>query len=244
MGKVYLQLESKSGRIYQYSKTEQEGFEKHDNGTFRKYWMTGLYGTLQNVSIRDSKIGEQIQLTVKNNGDYLILQFPLYTQQGNIDNRYAESLIRFLRNLTKGTGYRFYPYAMEQEDSKYLKYGMSVITSPNPEAEEKGDKVESYLTYAKVPNLETDIPNLVWKEIAGKNKPSAVSLEAKDEFLYKELVLATDGHLTYTGSAGSNSVAPKTDNSNSAESKSEAKEVSSSTATDTPPPDEYDDLPF
>lgn len=241
MAATYLQLEGKTGRIYQYSKTEKEGFDKHEssggNVTYRKYFNTGLYGTLQNVSIRESKIGEQLQISVKNGSEFINLQFPLYTQSGNIDNRYAESIIRFLPNLKKGQGYRFYPYAMEQEDSKYMKYGISVIESPNPENEEKGDKVEPFLGYNKEGEGDKIIPNLVWKEIAGKKKPSAVSLEEKDTYLYTYLKEAVDGHLAYDkNSSSSSNDAPKTDNSNSTSSEP--------VNTDDGADDEYDDLPF
>lgn len=241
MAAKYLQLEGATGRIFQYSKTPQEGFDEHTstkgNVSYRKYYNTGLYGVLQNVSIRDGKLGEQVQVSVKNDGEFLNLQFNLYSVGGNIDNRYAESLIRFLPNLKKGEGYRFYPYAMEQEDSKYMKYGMSVIKSPNVEAEEKGDKVEPFLSYNKEGVGENVIPNLVWKEIAGKNKPSAVSLEAKDEFLFGHLKSAVDGHLAYDKNASTTSTpTPKTDNSNSTPTNSEAPVVDDT--------DEYDDLPF
>lgn len=245
MAATYLQLEGKTGRIYQYSKTQKEGFDEHEsstgNVTYRKYFNTGLYGILQNVSIRDSKIGEQVQISVKNGSEYINLQFPLYTQSGNIDNRYTESLIRFLPNLKKGQGYRFYPYAMEQEDSSYMKYGMSVITSPNPEAEEKGEKVEAFLQYNKEGVGENVIPNLVWKEIAGKKKPSAVSLESKDEFLYNHLKSAVDGHLAYEkNSSSSSNDSPKTDNSNS----TSANQTESPKEDMDDSGDDYDDLPF
>jgi hypothetical protein len=118
---------------------------------------------------------------------------------------------------------------------------MSVINSPNPDAEEKGDKVEPFLEYSKEPKGEKQIPNLEWKEIAGKNKPTAVSLEAKDEFLYNYLKSAVDGHLKYEGGASSNSTtttnsAPKTENSNS-NTGNTSEEVMNEA-------DEYDDLPF
>lgn len=239
----YLQLEGKTGRIYEYSKTEKEGFEKYEsskgNVSFRRYLNTGLYGVLQNVSVRDSKIGKQIEVAVKNDGDFHKLQLPLYSQSGDIENRYAESLIRFLPNLKKGQGYRFYPYAIDQEDSDYKMYGVSVIESPNPEAEEKGAKIEPHLTYSKEPSKDTDIPNLEWKEIAGKKKPSAVSLEKKNEFLYEYLTKATDGHLAYDG---------QTQSSNQSQSQNDSKPESK---VDTEVPvtggdedDDYDDLPF
>lgn len=232
---IYLQLEGKTGKIYEYSKEEKEGFDKHEstkgNVSYRKYYKKGLYGTLQNVSIRDSKIGEQVQVTVKNGNEYLNLQFPLYTQSANVDNRYAESLIRFLPNLKKGVEYRFYPYAMEVEDSKYMRYGISVAIATSVSEETVGDKVEPALSYAKEPKGESEIPNLVWKQVAGKNRPTAVSQEAKDEFLYNHLKNAVEGHLAYSGS---------TSTSTPTQVEEPKKEVKNTTV-DT---DEFDDLPF
>lgn len=239
----YLQIEGKTGRVFEYSKTEKEGFEKYESSTgnvsYRKYYNKGVFGTLLNVSIRDSKIGEQLQVSVKNGDDYVNLQFPLYTEKGNIDNRYAESLIRFLPNLEKGKGYRFYPYSIENEETGYNTYGISVIESPNPEAEEKGEKVEPFLQYSKEPKGEKEIPNLEWKKVAGKNKPSAVSLEAKDEFLYGYLKKAVDGHLKYEGSSSSSS----NSSSNTPKSNSESTTAPKQDAPATDE-DEYDDLPF
>lgn len=240
----YLQIEGKSGRVFEYSKTEKEGFEKYESSTgnvsYRKYYNKGVFGTLLNVSIRDSKIGEQLQVSVKNGDDYVNLQFPLYTEKGNIDNRYAESLIRFLPNLEKGKGYRFYPYSIENEDTGFNNYGISVIESPNPEAEEKGEKVEPYLEYSKEPKGEKQIPNLEWKKVAGKNKPSAVSLEAKDEFLYGYLKQAVDGHLKYEGGSSSSS----NSSSNTTKSNSEGTTSQNEAPVTGGDEDEYDDLPF
>jgi len=236
----YLQIEGKTARVFEYSKTEKEGFEEYTSSTgnvsYRNYYNKGVFGTLLNVSIRDSKIGEQLQISVKNGDEYINLQFPLYTERGGIENRYAESSIRYLPVLKKGKGYRFYPYAMEQEDSKYMKYGMSVIESPNPEAEEKGEKVVPSLEYSKNPTGDTQIPNLVWKEIAGKNKPTAVSQESKDEFLYSYLKEAIEGHLKYDGGTPSSSKESKPAPKQEEESK--PKDVSDSES------DDYDDLPF
>lgn len=236
MATKYLQIEGRTGEIFEYSKEEKEGFKKHVSSTgkesYRKVYDKGLYGTLQNVSIRESDWGERIQVTVKNGEDYINLQIPLYTQTGNIEGRYAESIIRFLPQLQKGQGYRFYAYALDQKDSDYKTYGISVIESPNPEAEEKGPKVQPYLTYSKNPKTATEIPNLEWKVIAGKNKPTASSLENKDEFLYSYLKEAVDGYLAYDGNQST--PLPTTEPQ---QTKAENKETE---VTD----DDLDDLPF
>lgn len=236
MSKIYLQVEGKTGRVYEYSKTAKEGFEEHtssnSNVSYRKYYNKGVFGTLLNVGVRESKIGEQLIVSLKNGNDFVNLQFALYDQNGNIENRYAESLIRFLPVLKKGEGYRFYPYAIEPEgDEKYPRYGVSVVSSANPENEEVGEKVEPYLTYSKEPSKDTDIPKAKWKMVAGKNKMIA---DDKNEFLYNHLKSAVDGHLAYEGSSNTSQTTSKPSNDLPKPSAEEA----------FPPNEEEDDLPF
>lgn len=239
MASKYLQIEGRTGELYEFSREEKEGFEKHVSNTgkesYRKVYKKGMFGTLQNVSIRESDWGERLSVTVKNGEDYISMQMPLYNPNGNIDNRYAESLIRFLPVLKKGQGYRFYPYAIQDKETGYYTYGVSVRLSNDPEAEQVDAKVEPHLTYSKKPSKATDIPNLEWKEIAGKNKPSAVSLEEKDTFLYKYLKEAVDGHLAYDGDQ--TTPLPTTEPQ---QTKAENKGTEGTEVTD----DDLDDLPF
>lgn len=243
MATTYLQIEGKTGSVFEYSKEESSGYEKHTsingNVSYRRYLKKGLYGTLQNISVRDSVIGQQIQISVKNDeGEYEVLQLPLYNQTGNIDNRYAESLIRFLPILKAGQNYRFYPYAIEDNKTGYTTYGVSVREVIDLENQKVGEKVEPHLTYPKkdAELKETDIPRLEWKEIAGKNKPSAVSLEQKDEFLYKHLKQAVDGHLAFEGNVSS-------DNTTESNAKVETK-VETKVEAKVEEDDDLDDLPF
>ena len=192
----FLNVQFTDGKVYEQSKEPKEGFEEHvstkGNKTYRKYYTKGIFGTLVSVEKRESPIGEQIQVTLKDKtGDYQNLQFSLYDTNGAVDNRFAESLLRVLPNLKKGENYRVYPYVMEaQGDYKYGSSGVSVHKA-NIEAEtvNKEDKVEVFFRYLKKEETPTanDIPKLEFKEQRGKNRPTAVSIEAKTNFLYDVL---------------------------------------------------------
>jgi len=214
----YLNLDWNKSQMYEWSQTQQEGSEPAQNGNgFRKYYDKGVVGELQNVGVLEGKFGHQISISVKDgNGDFLNLLFSLYDQKGNVDNQYAESVIRFLPNLQKGQTYRFYPYRIDAETQKnqdqeagkevrnkyYDNTGISIKT-------EDGEKVEAALQYTgKGKNV---IPKLVWKENAmGQNRPTAVSVEEKNEFLLTHLKNATEGHLKFEKS---NTSEPKQNNS-------------------------------
>src|SRR5690606_6285791 len=108
-------------------------------------------------------------------------------QKGNVDT-YAESLIKLLPQLEKGMNLTVKAYNFTPEGEKYAKIGVSLSSD--------GEKLKSKVTnaYYKDGNLvEGDIPALVWKKDAlGKNKPSAVSLEAKNDYLLEVLKVQTD----------------------------------------------------
>lgn len=53
-------------------------------------------------------------------------------------------------------------------------------------------KIEPTLTYQSESNPNGDIPRLEWKEKAGKNRPTAVSKEAKLDYLYDVLLKQVD----------------------------------------------------
>ena len=225
MSKIYLQLDYSNSQMYQYSKTNKEGFEKYESSTgnvsYRKHYPKGVFGELLNVSVRDTDFGQKLQISLKNANDFLHLQFSLYDSKDNVDSQYAESIIRFLPNLKKGESYRFFPYKITAEDQKaqdakegkdvsgkyYDNTGMSIKTA-NLETEEALEKVEPAIPYTG----KGAIPKLEWKmNAAGKNKPSATSLEAKNEFLLKALMEAVDGHLAYKESGATQQESDKND---------------------------------
>jgi hypothetical protein len=192
MNKNYLQLEFSTGLFFIYSKDEKQGFDKHTstkgNVSYRKYYKDGVTGILESVSIYEGKFGNQISMNIKNGDDVFYVPVDIADQKGNIDT-YAESLIKLLPNLEKGQevtvrGYNFIP-----EGDKYSKIGISISSN--------GEKLKAALTNAYVNKegeaVDGDIPALVWKKDAlGKNKPSAVSQEAKNDYLLNVLKVQTD----------------------------------------------------
>lgn len=200
MTKNYLQLEFGSGLFFEYSKEEKQGFDKHTstkgNVSYRKYYKDGITGILESASIYEGKFGNQISLNIKNGEDVFYVPVDIADQKGNVDT-YAESLIKFLPNLNKGETITFKAYNFTPEGDKYSKIGVSITRN--------GEKIKPALTNAytnKEGNLvEGDIPAIVWKKDAlGKNKPSAVSLEAKNEYLLEALKQQTE-RLKWDGNA-------------------------------------------
>lgn len=212
MSKHYLSIDFKSSQLFEYSKEAKEGFEPQEGRSgYRRFLNEGITGELLNVGVRDSKIGQQINVALKDeNGDYNYIQIGLYDQKGNVDGSFGESLIRYLPHLKKGETYRFYPYNLTAETQKsndesqgkevrskyYDQRGISVKLN--------GDTKVDTISYNKRGEKDSNkIPNLEWKEVLGKNKPTAVSLEAKNEFLLSIVSNAVDGHLKYEGNTTS-----------------------------------------
>jgi hypothetical protein len=183
LSKNYLQLEFGSGKFFQYSKEVLDGYAQHTstkgNVSYRKYYSDGVTGVLDSVSIYDGKFGQQISISLKDGDDIYYLPISIYDQKQQVDNTYAESLIKLLPQLEKGqnltvSGYNFVP-----EGEKYSRIGLSIKVS--------GEKLKSAITnsyYNKEGVLvKGDIPALEFVEKLGKKKPSATSLEAKDTYL-------------------------------------------------------------
>ena len=192
MTKNYLQLEFGSGLFFDYSKEEKQGYEKHvstkGSTSYRKYYKDGITGILESVSIYEGRFGNQISMNIKNGDDIYYVPVDIADQKGNVDT-YAESLIKFLPQLEKGMNVSIKGYNFTPEGDKYAKIGISVSVD--------GEKLKANMTnayYNKEGELVSgDIPPLVWKKDAlGKNKPSAVSQEAKNDYLLSVLKEQTD----------------------------------------------------
>ena len=192
MTKNYLQLEFGSGLFFDYSKDEKQGYDKHTstkgNVSYRKYYKDGVSGILESASIYEGKFGNQISLNIKNGDDVYYVPVDIADQKGNVDT-YAESLIKFLPQLEKGIAFNIKGYNFTPEGDKYSKIGISISID--------GTKVKSEMTNAYVNKegvlVEGNIPALTWKKDAlGKNKPTAVSQEAKNDYLLEVLKVQTD----------------------------------------------------
>jgi hypothetical protein len=231
MNKVFLKLEGSTGKFFEIQKEEKEGYEKHTSTTgkvsYRKHHKN-VTGELLNTEIRDTDYGQKFQLAFKTEDTIVKLELNIFSQDGNVENRYMESLIKFLPNLKKGDTYTTLAYNFTPEGEKYAKVGFSF---------KKGtEKVESALrnSYYKDGNLvEGDIPAIKWVEKLGKKKPSAASLEIKDEYLLKVLQ-ENNERLKYVGSA----------NTTTAPEEEKAKEEAPKKAAAVAATIEDDDLPF
>jgi hypothetical protein len=232
MNKVFLKLEGSTGKFFEIQKEEKEGYEKHTSTTgkvsYRRHHKN-VTGELLNTEIRDTDYGQKFQLAFKTEDAIVKVELNIFSQDGNVENRYMESIIKTLPNLKKGETYTVSAYNFIPEGEKYPKVGFSF---------KKGtEKVEAALrnSYYKDGNLvEGDIPAIKWVEKLGKKKPSAASLEIKDEYLLKVLQ-DNNERLKYVGSSNS---APTV----TAEEK--AKEEAPKKAAAVAATIEDDDLPF
>ena len=208
MNKNYLQLEFSTGLFFKYSKNEEQGYEKHvstkGNTSYRKYYKEGITGVLESVSIYEGSFGNQISMNIKNGNDVYYVPVDIADQKGNVDT-YAESLIKFLPQLEKGMNIAVRGYNFTPEGDKYAKIGISVSVD--------GQKLKANMSNAYFNKegvlVPGDIPAVAWKKDAlGKNKPTAVSLEAKNDFLLEVLKRETE-RLKWV--QGENSSAPPTE---------------------------------
>ena len=206
MNKNYLQLEFSTGLFFKYSKNEEQGYEKHvstkGNTSYRKYFKDGITGVLESASVYEGSFGNQISLNVKNGNDVYYVPVDIADQKGNVDT-YAESLIKFLPQLEKGMNIAVRGYNFTPEGDKYAKIGISVSVN--------GQKIKANMSNAYFNKegvlVPGDIPAVAWKKDAlGKNKPTAVSLEAKNDFLLEVLKRETE-RLKWV--QGENSSAPQ-----------------------------------
>jgi hypothetical protein len=191
LSKNYLQLEFGSGLFFEYSKEPKEGYEQHtsknNNVSYRKYYRKGVTGVLDSVTIYEGKFGQQISISLKSGDDIYYVPIDIYDQKGQVDT-YAESVIKFLPNLNKGMEITIFPYNFTPENETYSKVGVSFTY--------EGVKMKPALTNSYINRegvkVEGDIPALVWVEKLGKRKPSAASIEAKDDFLLNTLTEQTN----------------------------------------------------
>lgn len=191
MSKVFLKVEGSTGKMFETIKEEREGYEKYTSSTgkvsYRKHFKD-ITGELLNTEIRDTDWGQRFGVSLKNGETTFKLELNIYSQDGNIENRYMESILKLLPLLNKGETYTISSYNFTPEGEKYPKTGVSI---------KKGtEKLKSTLTnayYTKDGELVPgDIPAIKWVEKLGKRRPSAVSLEQKDEYLIDLLTKHND----------------------------------------------------
>lgn len=236
MATEYLQLAFKDAKFYAYSKTKKEGYEEHVNTkgdtSYRKYY-DNITGVLESVGVFDGNFGKQVSLRFRDGEDVLITQFQMLDAKDRTDV-FVESLVRFLPNLEKGSKYVMTCYNFIPEGEKYPRIGVSF-------KDENGEKIKPalYNKHERDGKEVGDIPGLVWEMKMGKNRPTAVSVEARTEFIYNKIMEETE-RLGYNQDPSSTTSSPKSEKGASESgTKPSAKVV-------TPPvlDDEDDDLPF
>lgn len=194
MAKVYLQVEFKTGNLFEYSKEEKQGFEEHKNSkgntSYRRYHKDGAYGVYKGTTIRDTDFGKEISVHLFNDmNDDVFINFPLYDQSKNIA-AYAESFISVLPAMEQGYVYRIFPYSMEKENSNYKTYGISVKHADMTNKTVREDYPLARLTYTYTKKtgekIEGDIPAIDWKENFDGSKVK--DCFERNKYLYSILV--------------------------------------------------------
>jgi len=194
MANKYLQIEFKSGNLFEYSKEQKEGFEEHKNSkgnvSYRKYYKEGIFGVYKGTTLRDTDFGKEVSIfMVDGNGDNNFISFPLFDQSKNIA-AYAESLITVLPSMEQNYVYRIFPYTMEKEGSKYKSYGVSVKHADITDKTVREDFPLARLTYTYTNKsgelVNGDVPAVVWKENFDGSKIK--DQFEKNKFLHEVLV--------------------------------------------------------
>lgn len=177
------------GSLFEYSKEAKEGFVESKNSkgkvSYRKYYNKGIEGKLLNFNRKkNSNLNnrEELEIILQDGEDKYVVNFPVLNTNGDEIDDFAEAIIRVMPNLQKGETYNVNNWRMNKGDTvngEEVKYSNSGVTFKS-----NGNKVEASLSYQTDNNPNGDIPKIEWKEKAGKNRPTAVSKEAKLDFLY------------------------------------------------------------
>lgn len=177
------------GSLFEYSKDAKEGFVESTNSkgtvSYRKYYNKGVDGELLNVNRKNNSHlnnREELEIVLQNGEDKFAITFPVLNNGGDEIDDFMEAIIRVMPNLQKGETYNINNWRMNKGDivnGDLVKYNNSGVTFKSG-----GSKVEPALSYQTDNNTQGDIPKVEWKEKAGKNRPTAVSKEAKLDFLY------------------------------------------------------------
>lgn len=189
----YLQIDYKEMKFYESSKTAEAGFTEHTsskgNVSFRKWFDKGVSGSYLGTYKKETDgFGTKMNVNINIEGEKYILSIDLFDQKGNI-SKIASYFIVYLDNLMEGESYRFFPYSfIPKEDSKYPVEGVSIHNVDKVTGEKK-EKIEKTYFYTKKGETAqaTSIPTLVFEQKHGKTKPTAVSLEAQNDFFYSVL---------------------------------------------------------
>lgn len=240
--KTYLDLDYKSGYLYEYRKTPVEGggFEMHTsssgNVSYRKYLKSGVVGRLSSVYLSEGNFGLQLMVAVENDNGKFIIKLQIFSNNGRMDS-FVESLLDYLPNLEQGATYRFYPYVMETQNKSgkdVVRRGFSIKHAEvQPDGKVTlGEKVDRYLIFIGKddvydPNNPKHLPPLKFiKGLGGKLTPDAVSIAQRKQF-YEDLLQKQVERLD----ANTGRDEPYTPNANPSPPNTAAKNPTSSTPT-------------
>jgi hypothetical protein len=202
---VYLELEMSTGKMYQYSKTEQEGYvkvvgqnpqTKKEAVSYRKYYENGIVGDLKGLSVRETDHGKKLSVVLWNEVDdkMYFMSFPLFDQKKSISS-FATSIIRYSPALELNTTYRFFPYVIEDEykGKPQKKYGVSIKWGRVSDGAVDDVNKIPMLTMERTKTLEDgtkevipgDVPRTEWEEdITGG---VTANTKKKDKYLWDTL---------------------------------------------------------
>ena len=241
----YLQV-NYDGSIFQYSKDPKEGYREFTNTkgkvSYRKYFNQGIEGELLNISkVNNERMNnrEELKVALKSGEDINILTFCVLNNDGTAVDEFTESLLLVLPKLQKGETYNINNWFMKKGDTvkgEVVKHNKKGITVKQGEDKIKTDYTFEHIKERGTANethVKGDVPMLKWKEIAGKNRPTAASKEVKLEFLYNILTAQCD-RLPYEA-------ASNTTTSNTTPKQEPAQAAQTATAS---VGEEEDDLPF
>jgi len=195
---VYLKIEYSTGKVYEYSKDEKEGFEKHTSEkgkeTYRRYFPRGVYGTLRGVTIREVEFNgtktKEVSVAMRDKDqNNVYLNLPLFDGKKNITD-YAEGVISYLGGLTQRNEYRIYPFNIPNENNpKYSTVGVSIKTAnlETEKVDEDSDLPKLKKSYTKKDGTKVvgEIPEIIFeKDFDGSWTKDA---KARNKFLYQTL---------------------------------------------------------
>lgn len=181
------------GKMFTWNKEQLEGYEKYESSTgkigYRKYFNKGVEGKLNYFSFKKNQFKNDAEELHVSLGDYVVVFNVMDTSGDGIDP-FLESFLRTVPKLEKGMVYTINNWKMNKGDT--IKGTIVTNTMRGVTVRCGETKIEPTLTYQSDSNPNGDIPRLEWKEKAGKNRPTAVSKEAKLDYLYDVLLKQVD----------------------------------------------------
>lgn len=206
MDKVYLQVEMSTGNLFEYSKTEKEGFEPHTSTntsgeskkSFRRYFKEGLFakykGFLRKKDEFNGKTIPKLVLVFEDLSTRYILEIGETTTSGRYSD-FVVSFVSFLPALVVDEVYRVFPYSITEgkRTTKGISFKYGKMADPSNgilPAYDKDTKLPGVLTFERFDSktnetIPGDIPRLIFTKI-GDDKWNINSAD-RDAFIYKML---------------------------------------------------------